>query len=114
MVAVTFEMSVMPENLWPFKAVFSFGNSQKLHGAKSGEYGGWSISLSIFWPKTPRQRPRHEQGHCHDARPNHQAKVQVFSDKQPHVTLPLFPNNNVGSLFNLVQETQSEQFSSVQ
>jgi hypothetical protein len=26
-----------------------------------------------------------------------------------HVTLPIFPNNNAGSLFNLVQETQTEQ-----
>jgi hypothetical protein len=39
----------------------------------------------------------------------HQAKIQVFSDEQPHVTLPIFPNNNAGSLFDLVQETQSEQ-----
>jgi hypothetical protein len=51
------------------------------------------ISLSIFWPKTLGQRARHEQGHCHD---------------------PVFPNNNAGSLLDLVQETQSEQFSSVQ
>jgi hypothetical protein len=43
----------------------------------------------------------------------HQAKVQVFSDEQPHVTLPVFINNNAGLLFDLVQETQSEQFSSV-
>jgi hypothetical protein len=71
------------------------------------------ISISIFWPKTPGQRARHEQGHCHDARSKHQAKVQVFSDEQPHVILPIFPNNIAGSLFNLVQETQSEQFSSV-
>jgi hypothetical protein len=62
------------------------------------------ISLSIFWPKTPGQRARHEQGHCHDARSKHQAKVQIFS-----VTLPIFPNNNAVSLFDLVQETQSEQ-----
>jgi hypothetical protein len=47
------------------------------------------IPLSIFWPKTPRQRARHAQGYCHDARSKHQAKVQVFSDEQPHVTLPL-------------------------
>jgi hypothetical protein len=72
------------------------------------------ISLSIFFgPKTSGQRARHEQGHCHDARSKHQAEVQVFSDEQPHVTLPIFPNNNAGSLFGLVQETQSEQFSSV-
>jgi hypothetical protein len=70
------------------------------------------ISLSIFWPKTPGQRSCHEQGHCHDARSKHPAKVQVFFDDKPHVTLQMFPNNNVGSPFDLVQETQSEQFSS--
>jgi hypothetical protein len=67
------------------------------------------ISLSIFWPKTPGQRVRHEQGHCHDARSKHQAKVQVFSDE----TLPMLPNNNAGSLFDVVKESQSEQFSSI-
>jgi hypothetical protein len=71
------------------------------------------ILLSIFWPKPPGQRARHEQGHCYDARSKHQVKVQVFSDQQPHVTLPVFPNDNAGSLFDLVQETQSEQLSSV-
>jgi hypothetical protein len=45
-------------------------------------------------------------------RSRHRAKVRVFSDEQPHVTLPIFPNNSAGSLFSLVQETQSEQFSS--
>jgi hypothetical protein len=72
------------------------------------------ISLSSFGPKTSRQRACHVQGCCHVARSKYQAKVQVFSDKQPDVTLPVFPNNNAGSLFDLVQETQSEQFSSVQ
>jgi hypothetical protein len=71
------------------------------------------ISLSTFWPKTPGQRARNDQGHCHDARSKHQVKVQVFSGEQPHVTLPIFPNNNADSLFDLVQDTQSEQFSSV-
>jgi hypothetical protein len=45
------------------------------------------ITLSISWPKTPGQRARHKQRHCHDARSRHQAKVQVFSDGQPYVTL---------------------------
>jgi hypothetical protein len=102
-------MSAMSENLWPFKEVFSFWNSQKLHRAKYGKYDGWSNFNIDFWPKTPRQRARHEQGHCHDARYKHMAKVQVFSNEQPHVTLPTFPNNNAGSLFDLVQETRSEQ-----
>jgi hypothetical protein len=52
------------------------------------------------------------KGICHDARFKHQVKVQGFSNEQPHVTLPLFPNDNAGSLFDLVQETQIEQFSS--
>jgi hypothetical protein len=102
-------MLAVSENLWSFKAVFSFWNSQKSHGAKLANMVDGPISLSMFWPKTPGQRARHEQGHCHDSRSKH----QVFSDQQPHVTLPVFPNNSAGSLFDLVQETQSEQFSSV-
>jgi hypothetical protein len=80
-------MSAVPENLWPFKAVFSFGNNQKSHGAKSGKYGGWSNLIIDFWPKTPGQRARHEQGHCHDARFKHQAKVQVFSLQYFQITV---------------------------
>jgi hypothetical protein len=64
------------------------------------------ISISTFWPKTPGQRACHEQGHCHGVRSKHQAKDQVFSNEQSHVTLSIFPNNNAGSLFDLVQETQ--------
>jgi hypothetical protein len=100
-------MSAMSENLWPFKAVFSSVNSQSRTGPNLVNMADGPISLSIFWPKTPRQQARH------DARSKHQAKVQVFSNKQPHITLPIFPNNNAGSLFNLIQETQSETFSSV-
>jgi hypothetical protein len=48
------------------------------------------ISLSIFGPKTPGQRARHEQGHCHDERSKQQAKVQVFSVEQPHISLLIF------------------------
>jgi hypothetical protein len=69
----------MSENLWSFKAVFSFGNSQKSHGAKCGEYDGWPNFIIDFL--APGQRARHEQGHCHDARSKRQAKVQVFSDE---------------------------------
>jgi hypothetical protein len=63
----------------------------------------WMVQFKYrcFWPKTPGQRARHEQEYCHDARSNHQAKVQVFSDEQSRVTLPIFPNNNAGSLFDL-------------
>jgi hypothetical protein len=49
-------MLAMSENPWPFKAGFSFGNSQKSHGAKSGEYDGWSnFIIDFFWPRTPGQ-----------------------------------------------------------
>jgi hypothetical protein len=103
-------MLAVSENLWPFKAIFSFGNSQKSHGANCGEHGGWSNFIIDFLAKNSR-RARHEQRHCHDAKCKQQAKVLVFSDEQPRVTLPVFPNNNAGSLFDLVEETQSEQYS---
>jgi hypothetical protein len=67
------------------------------------------ISISISWPKTPGQRAHREQGNCHDAISKHQAKVLVSSEEQPHVTLPIFSKNNVGSLLDLVQKTQSQQ-----
>jgi hypothetical protein len=51
------------------------------------------------------------QGLCHDAISKHEAKAKVFTNDQPHVPLPILPNNNAGSLFDLVQETQSEQSS---
>jgi hypothetical protein len=99
----------MSENLWPFKAVFSYGNCQKLYGASLVNMVDGPISISIFWPETPGHRARHDQEHCHDARSKHEAKVQVFSDEQPHITLQIFRSNNAGSLFDLVQKTQSEQ-----
>jgi hypothetical protein len=78
--------------LWPFKAVFSFGNSQKTHRSKFGIYGGWSTLLLIFMPKTPIQRTHHEQRHYYDARSKHQAKVHVSSDEQLHITSPVSPS----------------------
>jgi hypothetical protein len=90
-----------------------FGIAKSRTGQNLANMVDGPISLSIFWPKTPVQRVRREQGHCRDGRSKHQAKVQVFFDEQPQVSLPVFPNNNAGSLFDLVQETQSEQFSSV-
>jgi hypothetical protein len=68
------------------------------------------VLISVLWPKTHGEQARHEQGHCHDARSKHQAKVQVFCDEQLYITLPIFPNNNAGSLFDLVQETRSEHY----
>jgi hypothetical protein len=105
-------MSTLSENLWPFKVVFSFGNSRKFHGARSGMVGG-PMSLSIFWPNLPDSECIMSKGIVVVQDPSIMPKVQVFCDEQPHITLPIFPNNNAGSLFNLFQETQSEQFSSV-
>jgi hypothetical protein len=63
----------------------------------------WIVQFQyrFFGQKTPGQQARHEQGHCHDVRSKHQAKAQVFSCEQPQVSLPIFPNNNAGSLFDL-------------
>lgn len=44
----------------------------------------------------------HEQRHCQDVRSKHQTKVHVFSNKQLHVTVPIFPSHYVGSCFDLV------------
>jgi hypothetical protein len=98
----------------PSKRSSVLGISEGRTGPNLGNMVDGPISLSIIWTKTPGQRARHEQGHCHDARSKHQAEVQVFSDEESHVTLPTFPNNNAGSLFDLVQGRNSEQFSSVQ
>jgi hypothetical protein len=103
----------MYENLWHSKRSSVLGIAKSCTGPNLVNMVDGPISLSMSWPKTPGQRARREQGHCYDARSKHQAKVQVFSDEQPHVTLPVFPNINAGSLFELVQETQSKQFSSV-
>jgi hypothetical protein len=90
----------------PSKRSSDLGIAKSRMGRNLANMVDGTISLSIFWPKTPGQRARHhQQGQCHDARSKHQAKVQVFSDEQPHVTLPVFPNNNAGSPFDLVQET---------
>jgi hypothetical protein len=94
-------MSLNDGNVGPSKRSSVLKISEIRTGPNLANMVDGRISISIFWPKTPGQRARHEQGHCHDARSKHQAKVQVFSDEQPRVTLPVFPNNNSGSLFDL-------------
>jgi hypothetical protein len=71
------------------------------------------ISLSIFDQKLPDNERVKSKGIVMMQDPSIRPKFRFFSDEQPHVTLPIFPNNNAGSLFDLVQETQSEQFLSV-
>jgi hypothetical protein len=41
-------MSRMSANLRPFRALFKFQKSQKLQGAKSGEWGGWLFICNGF------------------------------------------------------------------
>ena len=38
-------------SLFPFKGDFSFGKSQKLHGTKSGLYGGWVTWVICYFAK---------------------------------------------------------------
>jgi hypothetical protein len=93
-------MSLNVGNVGPSKRSSVLGIAKRRTGPNLANMVGGPISLSISWPKTPGQRARHEQEHCHVARSKHQIKVHI-SDEQPHVTLPLFPNNNAGSLFDL-------------
>jgi len=46
---ISFSLSSISWNLRPFKADFTFWNSHKLFGIKSGEQGGWSITVINFW-----------------------------------------------------------------
>lgn len=47
----------MLKNLEPFKAVNSFGNSQKSDMAKSGKYGGLSNFITdVFGQKIPHSK----------------------------------------------------------
>jgi hypothetical protein len=78
----------MSLNVGPSKRSSVLGIVKSRTGPNLANMVDGPISISIFWPKTPGQRARHEQGHCHDPRSKHQAKVQFFSDEQPHVTLP--------------------------
>jgi hypothetical protein len=91
----------MSLNVGPSKRSSDLGTSKSRTGPNLANVVDGPISISIFWPKTPGQRARYEQGHCHDARSKHQAKFQVFSYEQPHETLPVFSNNNAGSLFDI-------------
>jgi hypothetical protein len=43
-----------------------------------------------------------EQRHCQDAWSKHQTIVHVLSNKQLHVTVPIFPSPYVGSCFDLI------------
>jgi hypothetical protein len=94
-------MSLNVGNVGPSKRSSVLGIAKSRTGPNLANTVDGPISMSNFWPKTPGQRAHLEQGHCHDARSKHQAKVQVFSDEQPHVTLPILPDNNAVSLFDL-------------
>jgi hypothetical protein len=94
-------MSPNVGNVDPSKRSSVLGIVKSRMGPHLGNMVDSPISISIFWPKTPGQLARHKQGNCHDARSKQQANVQIFCDEQPHVTLPIFRNNNAGSLFNL-------------
>ena len=51
-------MSSMLVKRRPFKVLFSFGNRKTLHGAMSGEYGGWGIVTVLFSAKNSTNENR--------------------------------------------------------
>jgi hypothetical protein len=74
-------MPLNVSNVGPSKRPSVLGIAKSRTGPNLANMVYGPISISIFWPKTPGQRARHEQGNCHDTRSKHQAKVQVFSDE---------------------------------
>jgi hypothetical protein len=70
----------MSVNVGPSKWSSVLGIAKSRTGPNLANMVDGPISISIFWPKTPGERARHEQGNCNDARSKHQAKVQVLSD----------------------------------
>jgi len=44
-------MSEIEAKRRPFKWDFTFGNKEQSAGAKSGEYGGWSGTVTFRWAK---------------------------------------------------------------
>jgi hypothetical protein len=62
-------------NVGPSKRSSVFGIAKSRTGPNLANMVNGPISVAIFWPKTPGERARHEQGHCHDARSKHEAKV---------------------------------------
>lgn len=71
----------------------------------------WMVQFQYWFlcQKLPNSKRVMTGGHSHYERIKHQTKAQVFSHVQPYVTLPIFPNNNAGSLFDHTQRTQSKQ-----
>jgi len=69
----------------PYKWLFWEGC--KTHTINMVKMVNCLILFCALWPTITRQQACYEHRHCHDARSNKQAKVQVFSDELPHVTL---------------------------
>jgi hypothetical protein len=59
-------MSLNVSNVGPSKRSLVLGIAKSRTGPKLANMVDGPISISIFLPKTPGQRARHEQGHCHD------------------------------------------------
>jgi hypothetical protein len=96
----------------PFKAVFSFRNSQKSQRPNLANMVDDLILLSVL-AKNSRTAS------ASWTRVLSWCEIQAWGQssgrlrRTAHVTLPIFSNNNASSLFDLVQENQNEQFSSV-
>jgi hypothetical protein len=57
-------MSLSVGNVGPSKRSSVLRIARSRTGPNLANMVDCPISLSIFWPKTPGQRARHEQGHC--------------------------------------------------
>jgi hypothetical protein len=57
----------MSLNVGPSKLSSVLGIAKSRTGPNLANIVDGPISMSIFWPKTPGQRARREQGHCYDA-----------------------------------------------
>jgi hypothetical protein len=57
-------MSLNVSNVGPSKLSSVLGIAICRTGQNLANMVDGPVSISIFWPKTPEQRARHEQGHC--------------------------------------------------
>ena len=74
------------------------------------QFGDWSNFIINFLARTLRQSVCNEQGHYFNIRSKHQAKVQVFFDKQLSITLLVFSCIENSSLFDHVNLSETGDF----
>jgi hypothetical protein len=97
-----FCMSLISWVFATYRADSIFEQRKKIFGAKSGEQGGCSISVTEFLDRKPLDSVFWcELEHCHGGESNRWAKVQAFFYTQLHITPSVFPHNKLGWLLDL-------------